>query len=65
MLETVRDVLANPVDRMNAALQAGLSESLVEVRKAIDALMSAESALQNAASKVFETPEDDRLMSLC
>ena len=49
---------------LQATLEAGLPEALAQVRKAIDALMQAESHLQNAASKLIDTPEDDRLLSL-
>ena len=52
------------VREMEATIAAGLPDALAQVRKAIDAIMTAESHLQNAASKLFETPEDDRLTSL-
>ena len=49
---------------LEAVVAAGLPEALAQVRKAIDSLIEAESHLQNAASKLADTPEDDRLTSL-
>ena len=52
------------VKDLEAIVQAGLPEALAQVRKAIDALIQAETHLMNAASKLTDTPEDDRLTSL-
>lgn len=51
---------AEMIDRLNA----GCPEALSHARQALASLLVAESHLITAAHKVFETPEDDRLISL-
>ena len=52
------------VDPVADALAKHMSESLSLVRSALADLLTAEAHLMNAAGKVFNTPEDDRLSSL-
>ena len=51
-------------DAATDALAVKMNESLSETRQALSALLAAESHLLTAASKVFGTPEDDRITSL-
>ena len=51
-------------DEAAERLNAGRTEALSHTRQALASLLVAESHLLAAASKVFGTPEDDRLCSL-
>ena len=61
MLETTfENAFDGAVDRLNA----GCEESITHLRLALDCVLKAESELSVAASKVYETPDDDRIVSL-